>query len=115
MLFNKGSVYVSLKKTSLFILILLVILSIYNDLSGNYPKYSYERNVRIENRNQAETFSAVQVIVQPGQSVLSITEQINKSIEKINIEQIMEDFKALNPGVDPLQLQSNQMYYFPLY
>ena len=105
----------SLKKVSLYVFILLLLLSVYNDLTGQYPRYTFEENVRTETTDHRETFSAVQVRVQRGQSVLSITDQLNKHIEQIDIEQIMDDFRILNPGVDPLHLQPNKMYYFPLY
>lgn len=102
----------SFRKMILYLVVFLCVLSIYYDLSGRNPHHTVEP---VDRSEHTETISAVPMVVKPGQSVLSITEQINTHVDYLDISQMIHDFKRLNPGVDPLNIQTNQIYYFPLY
>ena len=52
--------------------------------------------------------------VKTGETVLSITEQINK--KKIpSIEKVIDDFKQLNKNTPATKIQLGKSYKFPLY
>lgn len=102
------------KRFLVYVVVFLCLLSIYYDLSGRY-KPQQVAPIESTSKQQIVTMNAVPMVVKPGQSVLSITEQINADVEYLDIKQILNDFIKLNPGVDPLNIQINQTYYFPLY
>jgi len=58
------------------------------------------------------TYKAIEV--KTGETVLSITEQINK--KKIpSIEKVIDDFKQLNKSTSATKIQIGKTYKFPLY
>lgn len=96
----------NLKRISLFLLLILFTLSIIDDLSRDphVPEYNgIEKEITIAH-----------IKVKPGDTVLSITEEINE-VSNLNIEQIITDFEHLNPGTSVEKLIPNSFYYFPLY
>jgi hypothetical protein len=70
-----------------------------------------ESNFSVVNDNISEI---AHIKVLPGDTVLSITEEINH-IENLNIDKIKKDFTRLNPGVEINALTPHSFYYFPLY
>lgn len=97
-----------IKRISLFTLFLLLIISIYKDLSV--------RSTPIDNVNSLNGVSVVKVKIQPGDTVLSVTERVNNyTIDKLDLEKVISDFKELNKFADPYNLQINKHYYFPIY
>lgn len=104
-----------IKKSFLYIFIILLLVSIYKDLY-----YGTIINNQTNDDNSAYTTvnkpHVIKVKVQQGDTVLSIVEKINETEnENLNIEMILEDFQAANPTADPFQLKANAFYYFPLY
>src|SRR5690625_5498148 len=100
-----------MKKVLIYILIFLLLFSVYKDLnigsSGN-NRSSSTNSVSITNYN------AVYVKVQHGDTILSIIENINReNISVMDMDQIIEDFKLLNPNINPYQLKTEHYYYFP--
>ncbi|WP_405101168.1 hypothetical protein [Oceanobacillus sp. FSL H7-0719] len=91
-----------MKKLCLILLMLFLLLSMIHDLS----KPGADRETVPQN--------AIQVKITPGDTVLSVTEEIN-SLEDLDIEQIIHDFQKLNPGIDYRILSPYTFYYFPLY
>src|SRR5690625_2632891 len=105
-----------LRRLSIYILIILLFVSIYKDLTIGQATnlLPVENNNLIE--NDMNDFKILKIRVQPGDTVLSIVEKINHSHMKfINIEQIVNDFKLINPFVNPYNLEPNKYYFFPLY
>src|SRR5690625_5763881 len=66
-------------------------------------------------KDNANNLSAIKVRVQHGDTVLSIIEQINHQLPEQDIEQMIIDFRSINPNIDPYNLQGNTIYYFPVY
>ncbi|WP_077327009.1 hypothetical protein [Virgibacillus siamensis] len=103
-------------KIGLYTLALLFTASLYKDLTVGTPIHS-------DTLKQAEVVSddvinsmAAHVRVMKGETVLSIVEDLNEeSIQEININQILNDFKKLNPETKPLEIKAGSYYYFPLY
>jgi len=54
------------------------------------------------------------VTIKPGDTVLSVHEQINPKA-KISIQKVIEDFRKLNKGTNPNHIQMGQSYRFPTY
>lgn len=101
-----------LRRISLITLIILVAVSIFQDLAHSGSGISFS--------NKAETelppFEAVPVKVKPGDTVLSITEEIQTgSAYTVVVDIILEAFEALNPNTSPSDIQIHEIYYFPLF
>lgn len=105
----------TMMKICMFVFILLLVISIFKDLSGDTPITGTNDSKQNDTTTTINT-TVMKVKVQEGETVLSIVEKINKkSLETLNIEKIMTDFKKLNPAVEPLSIQTGKFYYFPLY
>ncbi len=100
----------AMKRFSLTILLLLLLLSVMDDLA----KRPSPVNVEPSETENGFSFGIEHIKVRPGDTVLTITEEIN-DMESLDIEQIIEDFETLNPGTDVDSLIPNTFYYFPLY
>jgi len=102
------------KRISIYILMILLFVSLYLDMvKGNDQHLTSVHHHTIES-SEHESFQVVKVQVQPGDTVLSISEHINH-IEQLHINQLIEDFTLLNPYVDPYELETFAFYYFPHY
>lgn len=101
----------SIKKFSLILLLLLLILSFLHDLSKHHPVQQEQPS------NKAEIFNTeiAHIKIEPGDTVLSITEEVNNNLPSLDINKIIADFQKLNPGTDPKSLIPYSFYYFPLY
>ncbi|MFI8707442.1 hypothetical protein ACIGHG_10230 [Bacillus sp. NPDC077411] len=106
------------------ILLLLVLgYVLYYDMTiGTLPllhTYSKtkETSAKVTNNKQKENTSLAKykvIEVKTGETVLSITEEINK--KKVpSIEKVVTDFKDLNQNDSPAKLQVGKKYKFPLY
>lgn len=105
-----------LRRTCMYILLILLFISIYNDLTFGTPFQIKEESPKITNSSDAENANAILVEVQPGDTLLSKVEQLNEDLPiNLDISQIISDFKKLNPSVDPHKLQTNTSYLFPVY
>ncbi|RYG74712.1 hypothetical protein EU245_00590 [Lentibacillus lipolyticus] len=103
-----------MKRIGFYFFIILFLISVYKDLTAGilpdtpvneYPAEKVER----------ESLTGVNVQVDKGDTVLSVVEELNGQQKKLNITQIMEDFKTLNPDENPLRIVPDEYYYFPLY
>ncbi|HDR7614753.1 MULTISPECIES: hypothetical protein [Bacillus] len=74
-----------------------------------------KQNKEKETEKEKETDTAYKAIeVKTGDTVLSITEAINK--KKIpSIEKVIDDFKQLNKNTSATKIQVGKSYKFPLY
>jgi len=104
-----------IKRLSIYLLLILLLVSIYKDLTIDTSKIKSDS--KITQFTDASELSGIRIRIDPGDTVLSIVEQINKEnhISKIDITQIITDFEKINPDVDPYELKPNNFYYFPLY
>ena len=101
----------SIKKFSLISLLFLLILSFLHDLSKHNPVHQ-EQSSNIADINNTEI---AHIKIEPGDTVLSITEEVNNDLPSLDINKIIADFQKLNPGADPKSLIPYSFYYFPLY
>ncbi|WP_050615786.1 LysM peptidoglycan-binding domain-containing protein [Bacillus testis] len=93
-------------------LALLFIYSSYIDLTkGTLPRKSPSS---VETKETMASIPYIEVEVQPGDTLLSIMEDQEGTLNK-PIETIMADFEKLNSGVSPRELQIGKTYKFPAY
>ena len=104
-----------IKRMSFYVIILLLLISLYKDLTIGTPLFKENKSSLTPQTNQELKFSITKVSVQSGDTVLSITEQLNHQLITLDITKIIMDFKTINPEIDPYNLQTNTDYYFPLY
>ena len=101
----------SIKKISLILLLLLLILSFLHDLS----KQNSVQQEQPLNKADIINSEIAHIKIEPGDTVLSITEEVNNDLQSLDINKIIADFQKLNPGADPKSLIPYSFYYFPLY
>jgi len=106
-------------KRLLFCFITLwLVVSLYKDLTEGTSPFNDSKLNHVEQTysKDLENKSSVQAVrVRPGDTILSITEQINDPLAGLDIKQIIIDFKNVNPRTDPYQLETDAVYYFNKY
>lgn len=106
------------KRLLFYFIIILLIISLYKDLTDGSFSFNHNKLGQIQQiyPNEQETkLTVVAVRVQAGDTLLSITEQINQQTLELDIDQMINDFKTLNPTIDPFHLEPNSVYYFRIY
>src|SRR6478735_200960 len=98
-----------MKKLFGFLLAVLIIYVIYIDLTvGTLPStLTQQVDAKIETQNtQLKTdIPAFEAKVEPGETVISIVEhQLDKSLP-VSIQDLIDDFRKLNPGESPEKIQ----------
>ncbi|MES9693022.1 hypothetical protein ABWK39_16145 [Bacillus toyonensis] len=116
-----------MKRLGIFLFVLVLGYIVYYDIKiGTLPMLSsYKKTTAAQTIKKEETttkqskkeetdvtYKAIEV--KTGETVLSITEQINK--KKIpSIEKVIDDFKQLNKSTSATKIQIGKTYKFPLY
>ncbi|MBO8156077.1 MAG: LysM peptidoglycan-binding domain-containing protein [Bacillaceae bacterium] len=111
------------KKLLLGLMIVLFAKSLLYDLTAGVLQNRIEpiqpdsKQEQFDPRPQHEkiSYKTVSYQVQSGDTVLSILEQLNPELNTISVDQLMADFKKLNPGVNPHQILQGKTYLFPVY
>ncbi|MGM0874280.1 MAG: hypothetical protein ACQEWV_05675 [Bacillota bacterium] len=109
-----------MKRLSLFIIGIFLCYIVYYDLQiGTLPAFSMTNLAKTETtKNVAELKSPniafYEVKIKQGDTVLSITERYHGSLPT-SIEQIVEDFEALNTDVNAEAIKLGETYRFPDY
>lgn len=101
------------KKICLYTCIILLISSLYNDFTKNTTDkidQSLHKEVIMK-----DGIHVVQVKINAGDTLLSISERINGTNISISMDQLIEDFKMVNPEVNTLILTTGSYYFFPVY
>ncbi|WP_336990874.1 hypothetical protein [Bacillus toyonensis] len=115
-----------MKRLGIFLFVLVLGYIFYYDIKiGTLPMLSSYKTTAAQTIKKEETttkqskkeetdvtYKAIEV--KTGETVLSITEQINK--KKIpSIEKVIDDFKQLNKSTSATKIQIGKTYKFPLY
>ncbi|EEK77156.1 hypothetical protein bcere0009_39900 [Bacillus cereus R309803] len=121
----------NMKRLGIFLFVLVLGYIFYYDIKigtlpmlSSYKKTTAAQTIKKEDTDtkqnkdtkaEKETDVAYKTIeVKTGETVLSITEQINK--KKIpSIEKVIDDFKQLNKSTTATKIQIGKSYKFPLY
>ncbi|TRM12720.1 hypothetical protein FH966_14015 [Lentibacillus cibarius] len=100
----------------LYIFIILFCVSIYKDLTIGIIPDNTSMNQNIGNKMEEDKLTGISMKVDKGDTILSVVEEINDHLgNKLDISEIMADFKTLNPKADPIKIQPGETYYFPVY
>lgn len=109
-----------MKRLGILLFILTVCYILYYDMRiGTLPMLStYSKaqetasTVKTDIKETNKQYKTIEV--KTGDTVLSITEEINKK-EIPSIEQVVHDFKQLNKNISPSNIQIGKSYKFPAY
>lgn len=105
------------KKWLLYSICFLTALSIYHDVVPTEQSAS-SPNVHVQSvdTEQTEKIYVVERAIEPGDTLLSVIEEIHVHTEtSLDMDNVIHDFKRVNQGTDPYDLQINKTYYFPIY
>lgn len=93
----------------------IVIYSIYFDLShGTLPTVENEQPTMAKPVT-SESAHYFEKEIKPGDTVLSIIEKQLQESVPVPISEVVSDFKKLNDGVAPQEIQPGKTYRFPNY
>lgn len=98
-----------MKKLTVIIISCLILYTSYLDLTRGTLNMLEPSSTHVEEEIAFRT-----VTIQPGETVLSALEKLNGTLP-VSIEQAIQDFKALNPKIDPMMIQAGHTYKFPIY
>ncbi|MFC2948369.1 hypothetical protein [Virgibacillus sediminis] len=102
------------KRGFVYIIIMLLCLSIYQDLLSGKSNHPEKEDILYT--DELAEYKVVQRKVGSGDTILSVVENINGGrTESLDIDQIMDDWRTMNPSSDPYTLIPSNYYYFPLY
>ncbi|MDQ1001492.1 hypothetical protein QFZ28_001892 [Neobacillus niacini] len=107
-----------MKRFFLFLFGLLTIYVIYIDLTaGTLPQDETQKPEQtvatmINVESSVDSFEAE---VEPGETLISIVENHIKKPLPVSIDELIEDFQSLNPGLSPEKIQIGSTYEFPDY
>jgi hypothetical protein len=111
-----------MRKLGGFLILLLVMYAIYNDLSaGTLPAAtSTAQNIAKESKQPKVAATAIEIPyfeheVNPGDTVLSVLDRNSKLPLEVPISKAIADFKVLNDGIDPQKIKFGNSYKFPDY
>ncbi|UOE95708.1 hypothetical protein [Alkalihalobacillus sp. LMS39] len=105
-----------MKKLFYSLVIVLILYASYYDLStGTLPEASATPSEQANPSQSPTTIPAQEVVVDSGYTVLSIVEHLHEGPIRASIQEIIYDFKQLNDGIEPEDIQVGQTYLFPLY
>ncbi|PYZ94285.1 hypothetical protein CR194_01745 [Salipaludibacillus keqinensis] len=108
----------------LLIILGIVLFSIRIDLtSGTIPSNQMEepfnQQIHIEDNEEeslANSLNYQEVIVEPGQTVYGIVQQLHESQSfNVSLHDVLYDFEKLNPEVSAHYLIAGEAYKFPIY
>ena len=102
------------RKICLYTFIILLILSLYNDIKKE-THYNLSESPSMD-KNIHNNIPVVKIKIKPGDTILSVSEKLNgENLNHIKIEEIIEDFNSVNPEVSTIELTPGLSYFFPLY
>jgi len=103
-----------LKNLCLYTCIILLILSLYNDLTKSFVHQTHTNTE--ENGVQMNETNVVQIKLSAGDTFISVAERLyGKEFVWKNVDKVIKDFADVNPNIDPFHLDYNTYYYFPVY
>ncbi len=109
-----------LKKVAAIITVAVFMYSIYYDLKiGTLPIDQAATAASEMNSStgpeQINTMPYKEKKAESGDTIISIAESIHDGPLPVPIDQLIKDFKELNNGVKPDEIQTNKKYKFPVY
>lgn len=107
----------TMKKLFGLLFAILIIYVIYIDLTvGTLPTTTQKVEAETKNTSQSVTgLPSFAAKVEPGETVISIVEHQIKKALPVSIDDLIHDFRTLNPGKTPEKIQIGSTYQFPDY
>ena len=94
----------------------IVLYAIYHDLSdGTLPVTTNEETTPIKEINSLPNVPYFKKKVIAGDTVLSILEDRYDHSIPVPISDVVTDFRQLNNGLSPQEIQTGKSYKFPIY
>ncbi|MDY0396701.1 hypothetical protein ACFSMW_05640 [Virgibacillus halophilus] len=106
------------KRIFVYFIIFLFIWSIRDDLTNKTMEPNTDSVHHVQTISGGENTQMNEVVkfkTKHGDTVLSVAEKLNGGSLPVSAEQLMADFRIANPKIDPYHLESNTIYYFPVY
>ncbi|WLR49855.1 LisM domain containing protein [Bacillus tianshenii] len=102
-----------MKKVLLSLLATFILYAAYSDLTTG----SLRDTTPVYAKKQEQRISApyVEHKVQPGDTLLSITQTLHGGKTPVLIDQLIKDFKKYNKNTEPINIQTDKVYRFPTY
>ncbi|MCU9613889.1 hypothetical protein OEV98_09985 [Caldibacillus lycopersici] len=92
------------------LVLLAVLYAIYMDITvGTLPKATQQDAIA------SSSIAFLEVRIEPGDTVLSIIEELTGFPKNIAIDQMIKDFTSLNGGIAPEQIRPGEVYKIPIY
>ncbi|MFD3447715.1 hypothetical protein ACFDTO_24290 [Microbacteriaceae bacterium 4G12] len=106
-----------MKRLGITMFCLLIGYAMFYDIKiGTLPLlHTYSKPVAAKQKeSNSHAAPYEEIVVKSGDTVLSIVEAINKK-KLPALDQVVDDFKKLNPNESPAKLRIGKSYKFPLY
>lgn len=104
-----------MKRLSGILLTVMILYAIYYDLShGTLPVQTTEKKI-VEHATPTQGLPYFEAKVVAGDTVLSILEERYHHSIPVPISDITTDFRQLNEGLSPQEIQPGKTYKFPIY
>ncbi|MCF6137931.1 LysM peptidoglycan-binding domain-containing protein [Pseudalkalibacillus berkeleyi] len=105
-----------MKKFSIAFLAFLLFYSVYFDLKiGTLPAKNDAIPVNAAYSGEINVPAYKEVVVQPGDTMLTIMERVHNGSLPVSIDTAVKNFEELNPGTSAHAIKANQSYRFPLF
>lgn len=105
-----------MKRITFFLVTVLVVYAVYFDLSKGTLKFVSIGNEEIFKEQIAEKeMDFFEKRVQSGETLLSIVESRLDGPLPVSVETVIKDFRKLNNGLHPQNMQVGKFYKFPVY
>lgn len=103
-----------MKQLATLIIIIILLLAVRHDLKYGLLTSPDEQIVETVHMNE-NSYVYFKQTVNPGDTLISIIETKLAGSVPVPISQAIDDFKLLNKGLSPEEMQVGEMYKFPLY
>lgn len=104
------------KRTSIFLLAVIVVYVIYFDLSvGTFHNSNSLSTNEVIKEASNEGISYETIEIKSGDTLLSVVEQLSTATPTPSSDQIIADFQSLNPNIAPTELVIGKSYKIPVY
>lgn len=106
-----------MKKFAGFLVLLLIIYAVYNDLSlGTLPAANMQKIDTLEKEDKdTKNIPYFEHEVKPGDTVLSVLDNNLNTPMEVPVSKAVEDFRILNDGIEPQKIKFGKTYKFPDY
>ena len=104
-----------MKRLILFLLFVVICYSAFIDISQGTLDYLTPEQPTEPSITAATNSTSFEYTVKSGDTLITIIEnQLDRSLP-VSIDTLINDFKKLNDGLEPTNIQAGKTYYFPNY